>query len=257
MKKNRLILLAAFASLLTGCDFFSSFTKTNVDISNVDDTNIEHIDGETENGENTGGNTHVDDGGNTHVDDGGNTGTQTDGEYHPTNTPFPLSEWTNFSWHNGHKPDYDPNWSYYYGDSYSPNGQLWENPNENVDYSGVEFNKNCFIVSPLFNSWEKIEIRLYFWFSAHQSDKYKAINGEPQFKIELYDNSDKLLSKVNIEIAKSDVPTNNAVKEIKTYVYEPTCTYFILRWNNYVPNSQGGYSAILTEAGLKGWPYGK
>lgn len=250
MKKNRIGLLLILTSLLTGCDFISSFLNQNNQGNTQDTTQTQEDHHEEDHHEDDGGNTHVD-------DDDPDIGGQGDSNYHPTNTPYSLADWANFSWHDGHEPDYDPAWSYYYGDSYSPNGQLWENPNEKVDYSGVEFSKNCFIVSPLFNSWEKIEIRFYFWFSSHQSDRYKAINGEPQFKIELYDNSDKLFSKVNIEIEKSDVPTNNTAKEIKTYVYEPTCTYFILRWNNYIPNTQGGYSAILTEAGLKGWPYGK
>lgn len=252
MKKTKLVLLLALSSLLTGCSFLESFiNKTGSETNNQqqnEETN--HEDGGNTQTDDDGGNTHSDDGGNTQSDDGGGTS-----DYHPTNKALSLEDYTSFEFHGGHEPEYNDAWNFYYGDSHNPNGCLWENPNESVDYSGIEFKENCFIVSPKFNSWNKLEIRLNFWFTLHTSNKYSAVNGQPQFKLEMYNSSDKLISVTDILIEKSDVPTNNTTREIRTYIFEPTATFFILRWNNYVPNKQGGYGQILCDATLKGWPY--
>ena len=167
---------------------------------------------------------------------------------------YNLDEWHNWSFSDGTHPCYDDDWDFYYGDSHKPAGQLWENTNYK-EYSGMEFVKNCYAISPQFDSYLKVEMRFYFWFSSHQSSKYNATDNQPQFLIEEYDSNNKLLGTDKIEIAKSDIPKNNTPKECKVYVFQNKMTWFKLKFNNYIENSQGGYSAILTSVGLKGWEY--
>ena len=95
------------------------------------------------------------------------------------NTGISLDEWKEYEFHNGHKPVYNTEWVFDYGGSINPRGCLWENPNEAVDYSGIEFSdKKQFLSSPVFNTYPKVEVRFEFWFSSHQSSKYKTTDKE-------------------------------------------------------------------------------
>ena len=289
MKKTKWLLLLS-ALTLTGCDLFSvSNAKQNADKA-VEDTTTETAQNSQNNTENTGententntnseSNTNTNTGDNTETntentgsntgDNTGtetNTGTTTDPEIHtnekidpaehiPDNTPYSLSDWTNFTWHDGREPDYCDGWDFYYGTSHNPNGCLWTNPNTKANYSGVELKKDTLIISPAFESWSKIEVRFTFWFNSHSSNSYQAANNKPQFLLQAYDNKGSLLSTDEIEISRSDVPTNNTPKEIKTYIREPNMYFFVLKFNNFIPNGSTGYTAILCDASLKGWPY--
>ena len=240
MKKKLLLILSVF--VLTSCDFLSM-----VGLKKEGSTETQENSTEKENEDNTQTNTNT------------NTGTEivpptTDDNNQNTDdtTVFSLENWEYFTFHDGREPEYNENWTFYYGTSKNPGGRLWENPNSN--YSGPEFIKNCYIVSPTFKSWTKIECRFTFWFSSHQSNSYNASSNQPQFKLESYDSSSKLLETQDIEITRSDVPNNNTAYVRQVYIRQATATHFILRWNNYIPNSQGGYSAILCDVGLRGWP---
>ncbi len=250
-RKSLLLILSVFA--LSSCDLLSmvGLKKENTDQTQVnekeesDDNQENHS---TTTDDNTGSNTNTNDdntGSNTQVDDTDET----------ENTPFSLENWENFSFHEGNEPVYNDYWTFYYGSSKNPNGRLWQNPSENSSYSGVEFVKNCQIISPLFNSWTKIECRFTFWFSSHTSSSYSATANQPQFKLESYDSNSTLLETQNIEITKSNIPNNNSPYVKQIYITQPTATHFILKWNNYIANGSSGYSAILCDVGLKGWPY--
>lgn len=168
---------------------------------------------------------------------------------------YSLNDYTDFAWHDGHKPCYAPDWEYHIKDTVNPlQSAFWENPNENVDYSGVIFkDRNSYIISPTFKSWKKVEVRLSFWFSANQKE---ATKDAPQMYIEEYSSTNQLLGKEEINISRSDVPSNNTPYVSKHYLKNTSMSYFILRHNNYVYNgNNASYYLVLTEATLKGWDY--
>ncbi len=78
-----------------------------------------------------------------HTDDddegqGGNSG-ENEGNTEE-NTGISLDEWREYEFHEGHEPAYHEDWDFYYGTTYEPMSNcLWENPNEKVDYNGIEF----------------------------------------------------------------------------------------------------------------------
>lgn len=284
MKMTRLLLVLS-ALALSGCDFISisdSNQTTSPATGNQTTQNTQNSQnnagntGEnqqntstntgTNTGSNTGSNTGTNTGSNTGNNTGSNTGTNTGSTVNvnnkidpkdviPENDPYSLSDKTKFTWHDGREPDYSPDWQFYYGTSLNPNGCLWTNPNEKSEYSGVELKENSFIVSPVFNSWLKVEINFSFWFNSHTSDKYKAANNRAQFILEAYTNDGNLISTQEINIERSDVPSNNTPKNFRQYIREETMSFFILRFNNFIPNGNSGYTAVLCDASLQGWPY--
>lgn len=169
------------------------------------------------------------------------------------NTGISLDEWKEYEFHNGHKPAYNSDWIFDYGGSINPRGCLWENPNEAVDYSGIEFSdKKQFLSSPTFNTYPKVEMRFQFWFSAHNKGKFT--NGEPTFKIEEYSETEKLLNTDIIDIKRSNIPNNNTALEKRIYVTQNSMTHFKLQFNNRIANGSGDYTPILCKISLKGWP---
>ncbi len=173
------------------------------------------------------------------------------------NTGISLDEWKEYEFHDGHEPAYHEDWDFYYGTTFEPfSNCLWENPNEDVDYSGIEFfDKKQYMESPIFVSYPKVEVRFEFWFSSHQSTKYKATSGEPQFKIDEYNSANTLINTDSIEIQKSDVPKNNTALKKTLYIKQGTMTHFNIKFNNFIPNNDSGYTAILCKISLKGWQY--
>lgn len=177
-------------------------------------------------------------------------------EYRPENPAISLDEWVNYEFHEGHYACYPDEWDFYFGDSYKPNGPLWDNPNQKVDYSGVDFkDKNMFLVSPALQSYPKIEVRLEIWFNSHTSGNYKAKDNQPTFIVKEFDEESTLLNTDTVDFKRSDVPTNNTVYEKKFYIRQPEMLYFILKLNNFVPNGNSGYSPVLTRISLKGFQY--
>ena len=274
MKKIKLLLVLSALSL-SGCDFLP-FSGANKVSNNTADNqpsqntqNSQNNAGNTgENQQNTSTNTGTNTGSNTGTNTGSNTGTNTGtdedpyvpnlkpiAEAIPDNTSYPLSDYTDFAFHEGHEPTYHDDWSFYYGTSLNPSGRLWKNPNEKLEASGIDFIKNTFLISPLFDSWKKVEIRFNFWFSAKTSDKYKATSGQPQFILEGYNLEGEKVSTQDIQIERSDVPNNNTSKWFTQYIKEPSMRFFVLRWNNYIPNGNSGYSAVICDAKLKGWDF--
>mgnify|MGYP003301220440 CR=1 FL=1 len=207
-------------------------------------TEEEHTDDEG-GGSGTGGGTET--GGNT--EGGGGQQEETNG--------ISLDEWREYEFHDGHEPVYHEDWDFYYGTTFEPMSNcLWKNPNEKVDYSGIEFfDKKQYMESPIFKSYVKLEVRFQFWFSSHQSTKYKATKNEPQFKIEEYNSKNVLINTDPINIEKSDIPKNNTALERKIYIHQNTMTHFNLRFNNFIENGDSGYTAILCKISLKGWDY--
>ena len=167
-----------------------------------------------------------------------------------------LDEWHNYYFHDGHYFCYDPDWDFYYGTTYEPISSCkYENPNEDLDYSGIKFyDKKQYLVSPTFNCYPKIEMRITFWFSSKTTSDYKATENEPQFKIEEYNSSNKLINTDKIEIARSNVPHDNTAYVKKIYITQNAMTHFHIRFNNFVPNGGSGYMPVICEIGLKGWP---
>ena len=273
MKARLLLLLSAIA--LTGCDFISisdvnskeqNQTSENTQTNQNNAENTENIVTNSSNPTITNNTTNTTTTDNDSTGNNNTTNTNTDVEIHtnnkidptdviPENTPYSLQEWTNFTWHDGRIPDYASHWEFYYGTSNNPNGCLWTNPNEQYSYSGVELKENSFIVSPALESWLKVEIRFTLWFNAHTSNSYQAAKNRSQFILEAYDSEGALISTQDIEIQRSDVPTNNTAKTITKYIREESMSFFILRFNNFIPNGTSGYTAILCDASLKGWPY--
>ena len=241
--KKLLLLLSVFA--LSSCDFLATIgIKTNSDDQTQSDTGNNQNTNNNQNNNNTNTGTEIV---TPEIDD--------EDSDKPQNTPFSLENWTNFAFHDGNAPEHNQYWTFWYGDSENPDGILWRNPNESLEYSGPEFKKNCRIVSPLFNSWAKVECRFTFWFSSKTSTSYSATANQPQFKLESYDNNENLLSTEDIEITKSNVPNNNTPYIRTVYLRHSTATYFVLKWNNYIANGSSGYSAILCDVSLKGWQY--
>lgn len=287
MKKTKLLLVLSALSL-AGCDFISITDSNKTSNNVVDNQTSENTQNSQNNAGNTGeneGNTSANTGSNTETNTGSNTdsntgsntdsntssntgsntGSNTEDDYIPNmkpvdeiipeNTPYPLTDYTDFAFHDGHEPMYHKDWSFYYGTSLNPSGRLWKNPDEKSEASGINFVKNTYLVSPLLDSWTKIEIRFNFWFSSHTSSSYKATDGNPQFTLEAYDESGNKLSSQNILIKKSDIPNSGTAKWFTSYIRESSMKFFILRWGNYIANGNSGYSAIICDAKLKGWPY--
>lgn len=178
-------------------------------------------------------------------------------ENHQQNSNISLDEWQEYEFHNGHKPAWNDDWDFYYGDTYKPlNSCFFECPNENLDYSGIKFfDKKEYLISPNFNSYPKVEVRFQFWMSAKTGSKYKAVANEPQFKIEEFDSTNKLINTDNLFIEKSDVHNNNTPTEKKLYITQNKMSSFIVRFNNFVPNGDSGYMPVLCKISLKGWQY--
>lgn len=186
--------------------------------------------------------------------DGGHTSTIDDEEVESENQTFQysLENYTDFTWHD-HGPEYAENWTFYHGTSKNPNGSLWGSVDDK--YCGVEFTENCYIVSPTLKSWKKTEVHFYFWYSSHQSSRYNADSKKSQLVIDMYDENEVKVGSEEIFIKRTDVPTNNTTGDVKIYLRNTKMTHFVLKFNNYIPNSQGGYSAVLCDAKLKGWDY--
>lgn len=166
-----------------------------------------------------------------------------------------LDDYVTYTFHDGNTPQYNDDWDFYYGTSYKPNGDLWQNPTSSFPYSGIEFHdKNQYLVSPLFKSYEKLEVRFEFWFSSHDSTKYKAEKDKSQFIIEEYNDSNIKCGADEIVISRSDIPTNSKSKEFRTYIFNNSMTSFHLKFNNFIPNGDSGYTAVLCSITLHGWP---
>lgn len=173
-----------------------------------------------------------------------------DGDYQ-----YSLNDYTNFYWHDGHKPCFAPDWEYHIKDTVNPQSSaFWENPNESVDYSGVVFkDRNSYIISPTFKSWKKVEIKFTFWFSNNNKEASK---DNPQMYIEEYSSSNQLLGKQEVKIARNEVPKDNNPLKRTYYIRNTFMSYFILRHNNYVYNgNNASFYVVLSEARLKGWDY--
>ena len=238
MKKS--ILLALLPLLLAACTSVTPQDSNNPSYTETPQQS------ETGGEQQTGGQTET--GGNTET--GGEENTNPE----QVTTNLSIAEWQNWYFNDGTDPCYNDDWDFYYGDSHKPYGRLWPN-SAYKNLSGVEFVKNCYMISPKFNTYNKVEMRFYFWFSHHTSSQYSGTAGQPQFIIEEYDNSNKLIGTTKIEIERKDVPKDGKAKECRVYVENYTMTWFKLKWNNYIPNGVDGYSAILTQVGLKGHTY--
>ena len=175
-------------------------------------------------------------------------------ENHQQNSNILLDEWKDYEFHDGHKPAWNDEWDFYYGDTYKPlNSCFYECPNEALDYSGIKFyDKKEYLVSPNFSSCPKVEVKFQFWMSAKTGSKYKAVANEPQFKIEEFDSTNRLINTDNLFIEKSDVHTDNTPTEIKLDITQSKMTSFIVRFNNFVPNGSSGYMPVLCKISLKG-----
>ena len=257
--------------MLSGCDISNQQITTNPNLdeyetsSNINNNHNEKEDDNSDvnNNEEHNGNNNDDSGNNNKEDDDGENSENLDNENHGyigeneenhlENADISLDDWKEYEFHNGHKPAYNSDWIFDYGGSINPRGCLWENPNEAVDYSGIEFSdKKQFLSSPTFNTYPKVEMRFQFWFSAHNKGKFT--NGEPTFKIEEYSETEKLLNTDIIDIKRSDIPNNNTALEKRIYVTQSSMTHFKLRFNNRIANGSGDYTPILCKISLKGWP---
>lgn len=175
-------------------------------------------------------------------------------ENHQQNSNILLDEWKDYEFHDGHKPAWNDEWDFYYGDTNKPlNSCFYECPNEALDYSGIKFyDKKEYLVSPNFSSCPKVEVKFQFWMSAKTGSKYKAVANEPQFKIEEFDSTNRLINTDNLFIEKSDVHTDNTPTEMKLDITQSKMTSFIVRFNNFVPNGNSGYMPVLCKISLKG-----
>lgn len=252
MKKS--ILLALLPLILASCTTTKPQEENNSTFTPTPQQT------ETGEGGNSGSTEQQQGGNNQETQTGGQeqseTGTNTNVE-HPTNTQISLDEWKNYAFHDGHEPCWNDEWDFYYGTTHNPiSGCFFENPNEKVDYSGIDFSdKKQYLMSPNFESYLKVEVKFTFWFSSHTSSRYKAEKNQPQFKIEEYNSSNKLINTDVLEIEKSDIPNNNTAKEIKIYIRQSSMTHFDLRFNNFIANGDSGYTAELCDVALKGWDY--
>lgn len=210
-------------------------------------TEEEHTQGE---GTGTGGGTET---GGEGTGTGG--GTTPDVE-HQDNDAISLDEWQHYEFHDGHKPAWNDDWDFYFGDTYKPvSSCFYECPNEDLDYSGIKFSdKKQYLVSPNFVSYPKVEVRFQFWLSGKSSSKYKATANEPQFKIQEYDSSNNLINTENFELSKRDVHNDNTPTEKTFYILQNQMTHFAFRFNNFIPNGDTGYMPVLCKISLKGWP---
>lgn len=237
MKKNLLLLLLS-SLLLSGCSF-----NQNQNPGKDDESSEEHQDSETHEDE------HKDD--ETHEDDEHEEEHEDFGDY-----DFTLSDYENFSWHNGRQPEHNPHWEYHIKTTINPNGALYKNPNEKLEYCGVNFeDRNSYIISPTFSAWKKVEARFTFWCSAKTSTDYKAANDVPQMTIEEYDENGTKLGEEYINVKRSDIPSDNSPLKRTVYLKNIKMHYFIMRRTNYIPNGNSGYTMVLCDATLKGWDY--
>lgn len=201
------------------------------------------------------------DGNNSTTGGSTNTGTNTEinveyEENHQENTAISLDEWKNYSFNNGISAAYNDDWEYYHDTTYKPAGDLWKNPNEKADCSGIEFQyKKQYLISPNFVSYKKVEVSFTFWFSSHTSTKFKAEKDQPQFLIEEFNSSNTRINIDSMEITKNDIPKNGTTKEMTYYIRQETMTSFIFRFNNFIANGDSGYTAVLCKIALKGWNY--
>lgn len=194
----------------------------------------------------------------------------------PTNKAIDISSGVNYSWKDkSNNVDYDnaPEWDFYYGTSFEPDGQRWGNGR---DDGGIEFERNCYMVSPMFETNKKIEVRFTFHLVKHTSSKFNPYTDKPVFFFREYDKDGNLLEdpklkqpyfvesnkvdklsddeKENMTII-SKIP-NDSTWTLTTYLDNDDCAFFVLSFNNYLPyGSQGGYTCVLNSAYLKSWQY--
>lgn len=170
---------------------------------------------------------------------------------------YSLEEWTTFKFYDEYGPAHNPDWTYYYGTSKNPNGVLFACPNEKAEGDGVHFEEKGkqYMISPTFKSWEKVEVRFKLWFSSKTSDKYKATKNQPQIKLDCYNSADIKLSTKDIELTKSNIRTDGYCYECKVYILEAKMSYFIFNFNNTIDNGNSGYTIVVHEVSMKGWPY--
>lgn len=195
----------------------------------------------------------------------------------PTGTAIDISSGVNYSWKDKqNQVSYDnaPGWQYYWGTSFEPDGQRWGNGR---DDGGIEFTRNSFIISPLFETNKKIEVIFKFHLIAHKNNKKFIPYSEGSiFKFEEYDKNGNLLSDPKLKqptwvdsnkvdsltneqkekmTIVSKIPTNE-MWELTTYLDNDNCSFFVLRFNNYLPyGKDGGYTCALNTAYLKSWQY--
>lgn len=255
MKKLLVLIISAIS--LTGCDLLGSLSDLTGDLFKQPETDLNENNDNEQTQQDDQHQEHDDDHSQQQDDDHGQQQDDDDhGQQQDDGTyQYTLEDYTNFEWHNGHKPCYAPDWEYHIKGTVNPlQSAFWENPNENVDYSGVIFkDRNSYIISPTFNSWKKVEIKFTFWLSANNKD---ATKDAPQMYIEEYSATGQLLGKEEVNIARSDVPSNNSPLVRTYYIKNTSMHYFILRHNNYVYNGSGSaYYVVLSEARLKGWDY--
>lgn len=172
----------------------------------------------------------------------------------PTNTPYDIANWKSFAFYDGDSSKHNSDFTYYYGTSINPSGVV------RGDKYGVDLcDRNQGLVSPLFNTWEKVEINITLRFVPRSSTKYKPTNNQPQLKVVQYNDSGTQLDVEDVYIQKSQVPSDDKnYYTLKLDVYNNQMSYFDLKYNNSVAKgNNSGYTYAIHEINIKGWPYGK
>ena len=285
---KKLLILGVAVLSLTGCSFISikdtnssNNSNDNVNVSSNQNTTNNEINSNTNTeGQTSGGNTNTQTegqtsggnsssgtqeqttGGNTETETGGQTtggGTTISGDsddHQPTNTSYSLNDYTTFKFYDDEGAMLANDWNYYIKDTHKIAGELYNGNNGDPTGRGIIFeDRNSYVVSPKFDSWNKIEIRFEIWFSLKTGKKATHTEGEPQFRISAYKADGTFLGTDEFILNGNDVPSNGQCASKKLYMRYPTMNYFVINYDNTIEKGSAIYCPVFHEITLKGWQY--
>lgn len=261
MKKLLVLMISAIS--LTGCDLLGSLSNLTGNLFEKPKTDL------TENNDNE--QTQQDDQHQQQDDDHGQQqddddhGQQQDGDDHgqqtgekddhiPNNTPYTLENYETFKFYDDDGALLADDWNYYIKTTHKIAGELYNGNNGDPTGRGIIFeDRNAFVVSPMFNSWNKVEVEFKVWFSPKTGNKATYTEGEPQFRVSCYKSDGTFLG--TQELILDNVPSTGTCASKKIYLYYPTMSYFIANYDNTTKKGGAIYCPVFHEITMKGWPY--
>lgn len=152
-----------------------------------------------------------------------------------------LTNWVDYEF-DGSLPT---NWSFISGNNKVSNAPFYADGS--VKFAHLYYG----LQTPMFNSWEKLEIRFHVSQVNNSSDSKKA--DQPIFHIYGYDESGKFISTDYLE--QGSITTATAGNYTRVYVCNPNIAYLEFRLNANPYKGSQCYNFGLNKISMKGWPY--
>lgn len=152
-----------------------------------------------------------------------------------------LTNWVDYEF-DGSLPT---NWSFISGNNKVSNAPFYADGS--VKFAHLYYG----LQTPMFNSWEKLEIRFHVSQVNNSSDSKKA--DQPIFHIYGYDESGKFISTDYLE--QGSITNATAGSYTRVYVCNPNIAYLEFRLNANPYKGSQCYNFGLNKISMKGWPY--